>query len=1355
MIRITPLFIACMVGLTSVTRFLSAQDDLGPIPKLLQPWEGWVLWDKKEYGCPTPFNTHEQPICHWPSKLKIETNKQGADWKAEIRVFAESWVRIPGDDGMWPVNVLVNDQPAPVLKQNGGPAVPLLPGSYAVSGKFQWQETPEKIAIPTNFGIIDLSVEGAPIEQPNWDQHGYVWLKRVQATEDAKDQVTVQAYRVLEDGLPMWLRTQLDVSVSGKSREEEIGFVLPEGWQLSFVASPIPVALDEQGRMKVQVRAGTWQIRIDAFRNSDLSEIRYAEGVTPAFDSELIAIRAKPVLRTAELQGAMPVDAQMTTFPQAWRDLPLYEWKTTQSLKWIEKTRGMGLQHPDRLTIRRQLWLDDDGSAFTYRDKLEGQPKEISRLDVAANHELGVVRIDGTRQLITENPKTGSQGIELRSTKPKIEAIGRTNRFKDMPATGWKTDVDQLDLALVLPPGWRVFALFGADRVEGDWLTAWSLLDLFLLLIFAVAVYRLMGLWAGAIAFLAFGLSFHEPGSPRLTWLFLLVPLAILHVVKEGRAVPWLQVWRYVATCFLLLNFVPFAAMQLQNALYPQLEPVGVPYSNRTMFEWLNGTYNVGASVAEYAREDDRFNDRSMDYELSSKTNQNRRFESKITPSQNANMQNDASVNVQTGVAKPEWQGNQVTCYWDGPVSAEQTIRPLLISCNAHRCFTVARLILLSLLLFLFLRGRFSFPSWPRKTGSVAVVLLGFMIFSSVAQEASCQVPDKETLQLLRDRLLEPSDAFPNAAQIPSMKFQIENSKLHIEAEVHAALDVAVPVPGRIPTWSPLTVTIDNNPATVCRRDDGHLWVLVSKGVHQLVIDGLLDEATEWVCPFGLVPRYLQLVAPEWNVTGLSASGQPENQLFFVRKEQRTEGAATYDQKNFRSIVAVERQIEVGLLWKVHNVVKRLSPTGKAISIRVPLLAGERVLTSSIINEQGSIEVNLGAEESELRWESELTPLSELVLEAPTGTQSTEKWSLMSSPVWNVDHTGLQPIYEANQAELIPVWHPWPGEKVTLTFRRPSAVPGKTLTVQRAKHHVSLGSRQRTSQLELQVESSLGGEFPLVLPESAVVTNITLDARPLPIRRDKDTYLISLQPGAQSLNIEWKIDEVIKTTEVFPAVRLPVDSANITTTIHVPESRWILWADGPLRGPAVRFWVMLIISLAVAMALSCHPKSPLSRIEWLLLGLGLTQVHAFAGLIVVGWLFFIAWRATRKPSESNRFAFNFLQLALIGTTVMALGILIVIVGQGLLGSPEMFIVGNNSYRNFLNWFEPNAGADLPAPTIVTVSVWYYRLLMLAWALWLANALLRWLSIGWKAFTNGGVWSRSERPKATNKSPMNS
>ena len=61
--------------------------------------------------------------------------------------------------------------------------------------------------------------------------------------------------------------------------------------------------------------------------------------------------------------------------------------------------------------------------------------------------------------------------------------------------------------------------------------------------------------------------------------------------------------------------------------------------------------------------------------------------------------------------------------------------------------------------------------------------------------------------------------------------------------------------------------------------------------------------------------------------------------------------------------------------------------------------------------------------------------------------------------------------------------------------------------------------------------------------------------------------------------------------------------------MQMPENRWILWADGPLRGPAVRFWTILVVAILAALALGSTPLSPLRRYEWILLAIGLTQVH--------------------------------------------------------------------------------------------------------------------------------------------------
>jgi hypothetical protein len=77
----------------------------------------------------------------------------------------------------------------------------------------------------------------------------------------------------------------------------------------------------------------------------------------------------------------------------------------------------------------------------------------------------------------------------------------------------------------------------------------------------------------------------------------------------------------------------------------------------------------------------------------------------------------------------------------------------------------------------------------------------------------------------------------------------------------------------------------------------------------------------------------------------------------------------------------------------------------------------------------------------------------------------------------------------------------------------------------------------------------------------------------------------------------------------------------------------------------------------------------------------------------------------------------------------------------------MFIIGEQSTASQLRWFQPRSGPDLPAPSVISVSIWFYRLLMLAWALWLAFALLRWVKWGWQQFTAGGLWRAAPKKPA--------
>ena len=857
---------------------VSAQERV--LPEILEQWRDWATWDVKHRDCPIPHNGTDEPICFWPSGLSIVAQSTGGTWTMDVTVFERTWVPLPGNADVWPLTVRAGDKSIAVVEHGGAPSVQLAKGIHRLTGSFVWDVMPQRIAIPPQIGILTLVVDGQAVAMPNWDANGDVWLKRVRGETADKDDVGVQIYRVLEDGIPLWLRTELELTVSGKSREEELGWILPDGWKLSLVDSPIPVAVDERGQLKAQVRAGKWTIRVDAFRVSDAGSIQFAPDARPVTNVELVAFAAKPEFRIAELQGMPPVDVTQTTFPEKWRDLPIYQWDTTQPFQLVEKMRGMGEQRPAGLSIARQLWLDEDGRGLTYRDQITGQMQQIWRLDAAEGHELGAVRIDGEGQLITANPATDAHGVEIRTRNLDLDALGRVDWTRTLAATGWQTDVDSLGMTLDLPPGWRLFALFGADHVEGDWLTAWLLLDLFLLLIFSLAVLRLWGVTAGVVALLAFGLSYHEPGAPRLTWIFLLMPLALLRVVPEGAGRRFVNAWRFLAAALLLLFLVPFAARQIQSALYPQLEVRGVNYSAARSF-WAPGV--IRPRAAQQVQDTSAWQDltkRREQYQLRDLGLQMDSVRAQYT----SNLAYDPKSQIQTGPAAPEWSWNRVHCSWDGPVTASQQIRPILIPLQLHRLLTVLRLVLLLALLAILFGVTRVRPRVTSAGAGVIVVLMTMLVFPKVA---SAQFPDPLTLESLRQRLLEKPDVFPRAAEIAAVELVLDEDRVTMKAEVHAAIEVAVPLPGRLPAWSPLSVQLDAQRDTVLCRRDGYLWVVVPPGVHQITVEGLLPAATEWEWTYPLKPRRVTVDAADWNVTGIGPNGIPEQQVFLRASVRR------------------------------------------------------------------------------------------------------------------------------------------------------------------------------------------------------------------------------------------------------------------------------------------------------------------------------------------------------------------------------------------------------------------------------------------------------------------------------------
>jgi hypothetical protein len=131
-------------------------------------------------------------------------------------------------------------------------------------------------------------------------------------------------------------------------------------------------------------------------------------------------------------------------------------------------------------------------------------------------------------------------------------------------------------------------------------------------------------------------------------------------------------------------------------------------------------------------------------------------------------------------------------------------------------------------------------------------------------------------------------------------------------------------------------------------------------------------------------------------------------------------------------------------------------------------------------------------------------------------------------------------------------------------------------------------------------------------------------------------------------------------------------------------------------------------------------------------------------LIIVGWFFVMAFR---KRFEIQRpLFFDLSQLALVAWTVAAMVSLYMAVHQGLLVEPDMQVIGAGSTGERLVWYVDRIDKQLPAPWVLNVSIWVWKIAMLFWSLWLASSLVKWLPWAWQCVSAQGLWKPIWRKK---------
>jgi len=1334
----------CLAAIMSSLSAGAEVPDTSFIPPELEQWKPWVLHGHEEHFCPSRFDQGHAPQCRWPSRLKLELDSSGGRFAQEWLVYVKSWVELPGGPTQWPKDVKVDGLNVPVLRRKGSPVVFVKPGKHSILGAFSWQELPETLAVPPSSGLVTLSVDGKVLGHPGFTQDGRLWLQKRTAGLDEEDRIEVRIYRLIDDSIPMQVTSLLKVSISGRAREIRIDGALLEGSIPMRIESPIPARLGSAGEVLLQGRAGRFDVTIVS---------RFAgpvERIGPAgapFGPEIWAFQGQTSLRLVQIEGISAIDPKQTEVPPEWSSLSTYIVQPGSVMTFKVLRRGDPDPAPDRLNLKRDWWLDFDGKGFTIRDQIDGTLSRQWYLAMNPPVQLGRVSVDGTDQLITEQGPEKKAGIELRRGELHLLAESRYETAQGtLPAVGWDHDFQSLTGILNLPPGWRLLTAGGVDVVPGTWLQRWTLLDLFLVLVASLAAAKLWNLRLGALALVTLGLIYHEPGAPRQVWLHLLAAVALLRVLPDGRLRCWMNLYRWSALVVLLILAIPFMVQQVRGGIYPQLEPI-----QSTPSPLLDAVMGLRSSppAPEMVAPTEVHEQKAMPGTLSDEYVFRKGLKSdREALSQKSWLVQDPKAVIQTGPGLPRWSWRQIPLRWNGPVSKQHEVTLWLLSPATNLVLALLRVFLLAFLVVSLMDWRMLSDRWlkPRIT-TTALFLLAFAAGWPVS-EAMAEYPPPQILDELRQRLLKPPECLPHCAEIPRMELHTEGEAFRITLSLDAAAEAAVPLPATSGSWMPGAVLWDDRPAEGLLRDSqGQLWIRAVEGVHRIILTGIAPHSATVQLPLPLRPHRVIVSGSDWDVKGIQPDGQPDASLLLSRKVRAGVPETEATEMRLPHFLHVERAISLGLSWQVTTTVTRVTPTGAPVSTLIPLLDGESVTSSGIRVENRRAVVNMDPQATEVQWISSLEENPEIHLMAPQsldGPSWIETWILDAGPIWHCDLAGIPVIHHQDASGIWkPEWRPWPGESVTITVSRPRPIAGQRITVDQTALNVTPGERYRSAGLTLSIRTSEGSRFPVLLPSESTLEQVKINGKIQPIRQQDRRVTIPLEPGSRSVVLEWRETGAMSPMLQVEEVRIGADdqkAVNADITLNMPKNRWILWASGPRLGPAVLFWSSLVIVILAALGLGRISWTPLKTHHWLLLGLGLTQVHPIGALMVVGWLLVMGVRARRTIAVSW-FSFDVTQILLVFWTLAALGCLYAAVHNGLLGIPNMQVSGNNSTDFHLHWTQDRIVGAMPQPWVLSVPLLAYRILMLLWALWLAVSVLNWLKWAYHSWSCGEMWRK--------------
>lgn len=594
-------------------------------------------------------------------------------------------------------------------------------------------------------------------------------------------------------------------------------------------------------------------------------------------------------------------------------------------------------------------------------------------------------------------------------------------------------------------------------------------------------------------------------------------------------------------------------------------------------------------------------------------------------------------------------------------------------------------------------------------------------------------------------------------AQVQSARLSSGAGGLELTLEVHAQARSAI----KLPSLGGAQWRISGNGSPMLAKlPDGSIGALAEPGVSKMTL-GIAEQGSEIILSFAKPPKFLSKSLTGWSVIApeqgaLSSIKIVRSKTAIESKVDASNDAAQSAKFDAPLFLDVRKNIVFDATGAdITLSATRLSPAEKPASASIALAEGEKIVAEGVVVDGRQAKLDFAAGQSTATLRSRWDYKGALSLVAAEAADRRETWSIEPWSKAPLKFEGLSPI-TSSESSMSLLFLPFPGQKVSMTATPIVPAAGAQIAIDNSVLTQSTGEDKSQLSWTMKARSTIAAPLELSAPTGWTLESATNNGQIASPSKKGEKYVVDLVPGSNALVLNFRQERDAGMLAKSPDIGVSAPVANSHWKMSIPANRWVVLAWGPLMGPAILIWGVLLAMVGLGYALSRFIKAEFapSFSGWIAVLVPLSALSPWSALIVVLFVFLldIKQRHHERISTSN---WNGAQLGLMILGVLSAAILLSGVYAGLLGLPNMMVVGNGSSAQSLNWYEDKAQMALDVSSglsagAVLAPVWLWRAIMLGWALWMASAIAKRVPPLWAAMTLGGFWRESIKPAAPKK-----